>query len=163
MPEEEEFELVPISPLRRLERRLEKIEGNKENFDSTKFFDELVEIIRMNQQIVDELARANDALRIEISKLPGKLDEVADNMNELISYIKAAAGPSGSDSAGVSGSNMEPLLKKMDQLIEGNKKIVESNEMMMSTMDQMSTKLKRSPPRSLHPSRMLPPLKKKKF
>ncbi len=161
MPEEEEFELIPISPIRRLERRLELLEGGKENFDSSKFFSELVEIIRMNQQIVDELARANDALRIEISKLPGKLDEMICNLDELISYIKAAAGPAGNDSSTSSGSNLDPLLNKMDQLIEGNKKIVESNETMMSTMDQLTTKLKREnlPPRT--PMRKLPPFKKR--
>ena len=161
MPEEEEFELIPISPIRRLERRLELLEGGKENFDSSKFFSELVEIIRMNQQIVDELARANDALRIEISKLPGKLDEMICNLDELISYIKAAAGPAGNDSSAGSGSNLDPLLNKMDQLIEGNKKIVESNETMMSTMDQLTTKLKREnlPPRTS--MRKLPPFKKR--
>ncbi len=161
MPEEEEeFELVPISPIRRLEKRLEKMERGKGNFDSTKFFSEVVEIIRMNQQIVDELAKANDALRIEISKLPGKMDELIGNLNELISYIKAAAGTTEGESTVGAGANMGPLLKKMDQLIEGNKKIVESNESVMATIDQLSTKLKRPQPLIRPGMRRLPSLRK---
>ncbi len=147
MSEEEEYELVPLSPIRRLEKRLERIEkGKSSNVDSSKFFSEIVEIIRMNQQIVDELAKANDALRIEISRLPGKMDELIGNIDELVSYIKAAAGTGES----ASGESMDPLLKKMDKLIEGNKKIVESNESVISTVEQLSGKLKRPP----YPSRL---------
>jgi hypothetical protein len=140
MPEDDEFELIPMSPLRRLERRLEKMEGTK-GVDVKEFFNQLVEIVRMNQQLVDELAKANDALRIELSKLPGRLDELIGNLNELIAFIKAA-GAESPGSAGV-GGNLEPLLGKMDALIDGNKKIVESNEAMMSSLDQLSMKLKK--------------------
>lgn len=159
MPEDEEFELIPISPLRRLERRLEKMESTK-GVDVKEFFNQLVEIVRMNQQIVDELAKANDALRIEISKLPGKLDELINDLNELISFIKASAGAEAAEVA--AGGNLEPLLKKMDALIEGNKKIVESNEAMMSSMEQLSTKL-RKPTLGVRsfPTQRLPPLRKK--
>ena len=162
MPEEEEFELIPISPLRRLERRLEKMESTK-GVDVKEFFNQLVEIVRMNQQLVDELAKANDAMRIEISKLPGRLDDLINNLNELISFIKAAGAESTAEAAALSG-NLDPLLKKMDALIEGNKKIVESNESVMTSLDQLSLKFKKGLP--LGPSRMvgrpaLPPIRKK--
>jgi predicted nuclease with TOPRIM domain len=145
MPEEEEFELIPMSPLRRLEKRLEKIEGTKD-FDAPKFFSELVEIVRMNQELVDELAKANDALRIELSRLPGKIEELVNSVNELVSFVKAAGTGGDAVSTVVAEPVLEPLLKKMDELVEGNKKIVESNESMMSTMEQFSTKLRRPAP-----------------
>jgi len=161
--EEEEFELVPISPIRRLERRLARIEqgkgGGGGGFDSSKFFSELVEIVRMNQQIVDELAKANDAMRIEISRLPGKMDELINNLSELISYIKASAGAAEAEAHAGGGANMEPLLKKMDQLIDANKKIVESNESMMSSMEQLSSKMRK--PSAMRPLKRLPPLRKR--
>lgn len=156
MPDEEEFELIPISPLRRLERRLEKMEGTK-GVDVKEFFNQLVEIVRMNQQLVDELAKSSDALRIEISRLPGKLDDLINNLNELISFIKASAGAEAAEAT--PGSNLEPLLKKMDALIEGNKKIVDINESMMSSMDQLSTKIKK--PGMGRGFSRLPPLRKK--
>lgn len=163
MPEEEEeFELVPISPLRRLEKRLDKIESTK-GVDVKDFFSQLVEIVRMNQQLVDELAKANDALRIELSKLPGKLDDLIGNLNELISFIKASAGSEAAEAA-AAGADLKPLLKKMDSLIDLNKKIVNSNETMMATMDQLTMKMKRRlPPPSMRKRTLppLPPLKKK--
>ena len=73
--EEIDYELIPMSPVRRLEKRLNRIEKSP-GVDSSFFFREVLEIIRMNQQIVDELAKSNDSLRIELAKLPGKLDEV---------------------------------------------------------------------------------------
>ena len=154
MPQEEdEFELIPVSPLRRLEKRLEKMETTgKSGPDSSKFFSELVEIVRMNQELVDELAKANDALRIELSKLPGRLDELITSVNELVSFVKAAAnseGPIGQ--SGAAGASMEPMLKKMDELIEANKKIVESNESVMESVEQLNTKMRRPmlPPQQL--------------
>jgi hypothetical protein len=128
-----------MSPLRRLEKRLERIESTK-GIDVKSFFSQLVEIVKMNQQLVDELAKANDALRIEIARLPAKLDELIGNMNEIIAFIKAAAGTEAGESA--AGTDLQPMLSKMDNLIELNKKIVESNETMMAAMDRM-TKIRR--------------------
>lgn len=157
MPQEEdEFELIPVSPLRRLEKRLERMETTgKGNVDTGKFFSELVEIVRMNQEIVDELAKANDALRIEISKLPGRLDDLITSVNELVSFIKASAGAEGPGGQ-PAGAGMEPLLKKMDQLIDANKKIVESNEAVMGSVDQLNAKMKR-PQMQLRPMQRFQP------
>jgi hypothetical protein len=164
--EEEEFELIPVSPLRRLEKRLERMEkgdagGN--NVNMQKFFSELVEIVRMNQELVDELAKANDSLRIEISKLPGRMDELIGNLNELLSFIKAAgvAGPGmEADTSSKPGMDLEPLLKKMDQLIEGNKKIVETNDSMMSNIEMLSNRMKRPGMAPMPGGQRLPPLRK---
>ncbi len=154
MPSEEEFELIPISPMRRLERRLEKMESTK-GVDVKEFFGQLVDIVRMNQQLVDELAKANDSLRIEISKLPGKLDELINDLNELLAFIKASAG---AEAGEASSNNLDPLLKKMDALIEGNKKIVESNELVMETIDSMSKV--RKPPVKPYMASRLPPMRR---
>lgn len=151
MSEEEEFELVPMTPLRRLEKRLERMESTK-GIDVRSFFSQLVEIVKMNQQLVDELAKANDALRIEIARLPAKMDELIDNMNEIISFIKASAG---GEMAEAAAADLDPLLKKMDSLIEVNKKIVDSNETMMAAMEKFTKIRKRQ---TLPPMRRGPPL-----
>ncbi len=142
MVENEEFELVPMSPIRRLEKRLERLEGAP-GVDAREFFKELVSIVRMNQQLVDELAKANDALRIEISKLPGRLDKLISNIDELISFIKASAAE---EVGGISGEALKPLLEKMDKLIEGNKKLVENNEAMVASLEELGKRLRRPTP-----------------
>jgi len=143
----EEFELIPVSPIRRLERRIDQLESG--GVDPKSFLREIIDIIKMNQQLVDELAKANDALRIEISKLPSRLEDVTNNLNELISYIKASVAEEGAP-----GPSFKPLVDKMDKLIEANTKIVESNQSMLSVLEDIGSKLKRRP---LMPIRKLPP------
>lgn len=138
--QQEEFELIPMSPLRRLEKRIDHLESSP-GVDTRDFLREIIDIVRMNQQIVDELAKANDALRIEISKLPSKIEDLVNSLNEMLSYIKASV----TEETGVPSPNLKPLAEKLDQLIEGNKKIVESNQSILSALDMIGRKLIRPP------------------
>jgi pyruvate formate-lyase activating enzyme-like uncharacterized protein len=136
----DEYELVPMSPLRRLEKRIDLLEQSG-TMDGKEFYREMVDIIRMNQQIVDELAKANDALRIEISKLPSRMEELVSNMKELISFIKAAA------SAETTTTTVtEPMNKKLEELIDTNKKIVENNQAVLGVLEDLGKKLTRPAP-----------------
>lgn len=144
---EDDYELIPMSPIRRLEKRLERIE-NLSIPESGTVFKDVLEIVRMNQLIVDELAKSNDALRIEISKLPAKIDELVMNLKELINFIKAAGHQ---EEREISKEAMAPLLAKLDELVKTNKEASEKNDAMLELLDTMSKRLK--PPR---PPVMLP-------
>jgi uncharacterized coiled-coil protein SlyX len=148
----EEFELIPVSPIRKLEKRLEQLEIQSKTFDSREFYKDLVEIMRMNQQLVDELAKANDALKIEIARLPAKLEELISKLDELISFIKATS----IEEPTKPPEELTPLVSKLDQLVETNRKIVENNESVLALLDDISKKLRRPP---LQPMRrpILPP------
>jgi hypothetical protein len=141
--EQEEYELIPISPLRRLEKRIEEVESSSKSSDTGEIFKEVIDIVRMNQQIVDELAKANDALRIEISKLPSKIDDLVNNLNELISFIKASAIE---EVAPYAGESVKPLADKMDALIETNRKAAENNQAVVSALEEIDKKLRRQSP-----------------
>lgn len=148
MIEKEEFELIPLSPLRRLEKRIDQLESSP-GTSTKEFFSDLVDIIKMNQQLVDQLAKADDALRIEISKLPSKIDNLVENLNELISFIKTSA----TEEAVSPATSMKPLGDKLDKLVEANKKLLESNQEMLSVLETMGERLKRP---SFPPPRLLP-------
>jgi len=151
MPEkEEEYELMPLSPLRKLEKRVSQLESSS-GVDVKEFFHELVDIVKMNQQLVDELVKANDALRVELSRLPGRIEEMTKNLSELISFIKAAATE---EIAPVGTESLKPLTEKIDKMVEFNKKLVESNEAVTSLLESIERKL-----RPVMPVRkpMLPP------
>ncbi|TAL47360.1 hypothetical protein EPN87_03060 [archaeon] len=135
--QDEEVEIIPVSPLRRLEKRMEHIEST--SFDSKEFYRELVDIIRLNQQLVDELAKSNDALRIELSRIPSRLDDLTSRLSELLSFIKASASEEGS-----AGSPM--LEQKLDQLVETNKKILETNQSVVSALEDVEKKMRRPAP-----------------
>src|SRR3989338_10061844 len=89
MNEDEEYEIVPVSPLRQLEKRMDKIETFSAN-DPKSILKDIVDIIRMNQTIVDELVRSNDSLKLELSKLPAKIDEMTSQLKELVMFIKSS-------------------------------------------------------------------------
>lgn len=135
----DEYEIVSMSPIRRLEKRVEQIESSP-SVDNKDFFKDLVDIIRLNQQIVDEMAKANDSLRLEISRIPSRLEQLTNALEELLSYIKAAAVE---EATTPSPSSLQPLLAKFDELIASNKKIAEMNESVMSTVSDLDRKLKK--------------------
>lgn len=136
---EEDFELIPVSPLRRLEKRIEKLETFSGD-DPKSIMKDVIEIIRMNQQIVDELARSNDALRIELSKLPARIEELTSQMKELIMFIKSAGEE---EITTVNQESMKPLIEKLDELVKTNKTIGEKNEAMLSLLDEIGKRVKK--------------------
>jgi|YelNatPaOPRAMG01_1025707.scaffolds.fasta_scaffold05598_11 chromosome segregation ATPase len=141
MPEEkkEEYEIIPISPLRRLEKRIEQLEAMSPAVDVKEIFREVVDVLRMNQQLVTEISKSNDALRLEISKLTINLEDLTARLNELLSYIKAAATEEGFQPE----DTTKGLKEKMNELIEANKKIAQSNEEMISILEEIEKKLSR--------------------
>ena len=77
--EEEEYEIVPLGPVRRLEKRLERIE--KIRGDET--IKDLIELVRTNQHVIDEIVKVNSdvvskmsELSIAVNKLTGKVDNL---------------------------------------------------------------------------------------
>jgi len=147
----DEYELVPMSPLRRMEKRIDLLEQSGSMGDK-EFYREIVDIIRMNQQIVDELAKANDALRIEISKLPVRMEELVSNMKELISFIKASVIE---ETTGTSA--YAPANKKLEELLETNKKIIENNQAVLGVLEDLGKKLTRPPVSPVFMRKPMPP------
>lgn len=134
----EEFELIPVSPLRKMEKRLEDLEHSKA-YNTEDFYKEMVDIIRMNQQLVNEIAKANDALKLELARLPPKLEELISKLDEIVSFIKSSAIEETTSSA----LDLTPLTNKLDQLIETNKKIITGNETISFALDDIGKKMKR--------------------
>jgi uncharacterized coiled-coil DUF342 family protein len=94
----------------------------------------------MNQQIVDELAKSNDALRIEISKLPAKLEELITNLNEVISFIRSSGME---EASGISPEMMKPVVDRLDELVKENKTLSEKNDSIIGVLDEISRRLRR--------------------
>jgi len=140
-----EYELIPVSPLRKMEKRIDELETSK-GVNMTEFYREMVDIIKMNQQLVDELAIANDALRIELSRLPSKIEDLISRLDEVISFIKASATEEMPMTA-----DMKPLGEKLNQIAETNKKVAESNQAVLELLDEIAKKISRP---------VMPPLKR---
>ncbi len=151
--QEHEYELIPISPIRKLEKRMAQLESGS-GVDTREFYREMADIIRMNQQLVDELAKANDSLRIELSKLPSKLEDLINRLDELISFIKASAAE---EATTTQQAGLQPLTEKMDQLIDATKKVYESNQSVITVLGEMDKKMKKPLPPPARRPPLFPP------
>jgi len=140
---EEEYELIPMSPVRRLEKRIDKIESSTGSHEVIR---EIIDIVRMNQQMVDELAKSNDALRIELAKLPAKIDELVTYMKEIVSFIKSSGEE---ENVGITKEAMKPLVEKFDEIAKSSRALSEKNDSMLELLDDISKKLKRPTVRPL--------------
>ncbi len=129
-----DYEIVSKTPLKRLEDKLSILE-RKLDEETKEFYKELVSVIRLNQEIVDELAKSNDALRLEIARLVPQIENLIKNIQELIEYIKAAASEEGEIS--------QEGESKLDKVLETNKKLLEANRTIISLLQSIEKSLRR--------------------
>ncbi len=133
-----------ISELKRRVKELEELTKN----EYKEVYREIVSIIRINQEIVSELVKANDALRIEISRLPSKIEELVERLDELLSLIKTASEQE---------IQTVPIEKRIDELVRINKRIEDVNQLLLDSIEKLNKTLK-----ALAPTRTTKPLIEKK-
>ena len=134
----EEYEIVPISPLRRLEKRIERLEETLSKRSGREFVKEIVDIIKMNQLIVDELVRSNESLKMEISKIPGRLDTLISQLNELLNYVKMSV-----TEEVFSPEALKPLTQKMEKIAENIKELTEINKTLLEAMEKIEKRMEK--------------------
>ena len=83
--EEEEYELVPVGPLRRIEKRMEKIEKGGTNNEMVK---ELIDVVRTNQKIIDEVVKINSEMINKVSDLNAKVSELTEKMSDFLERVE---------------------------------------------------------------------------
>ena len=146
-----DFESDPLSPIRRLERRIDRLEETRnprvdnpnrtENSNSTReFLHDITSIIKLNQDSIDNLIQSTNALKSELAKLPSELEEVTKNINELLNYIKE--GAQNSENLQISSDVLSPLTGKLDELIQTNKKMIENDENVSRLLESIERKFR---------------------
>lgn len=119
----DDYEVVPVGPIRRLEERIRKMERGKEGFVYESFVREILELIQSNQKLVDEIVKANDSLRDELAKIPGKIDELLQTWREFINILKEVGGAE---------ANSASMNEQFNKLIEQNREMLDSMKSMKS-------------------------------
>jgi len=138
---EEEYEIIPTSPLRRLEKRLEKLESGTYSAEVNKLIEEVLELIKTNQRIIDDIIKANTELINEISKVPAKIDDLILEIREFIKLLKTSAEEE--EVSEISKEAMKPMVEKLTELIEQSKKNFETQQAVLTTLGVMEKRLKR--------------------
>jgi methyl-accepting chemotaxis protein len=137
------YEVIPIAPIRRLEKRLEELERAGTIPQLQQLITQIIELIKGNQRIVAEIIRANAELRDELSKLPPRIEEMTEAMREFIRLIKAAGEV---EVAAPAPEVMRPLQESMQKLLEETRKLVEGNAAILEAIDRLSKKIKAGTP-----------------
>ena len=86
--EDEEFELVPLHPVKKLEKRIEKLERERAGGEMIK---ELVEIVKINQEVVDDIVKINSELVNKITNLSDSVNSLAKKLDDFLNRIEVVS------------------------------------------------------------------------
>lgn len=137
------YEIIPVTPLKRLEKRMDVIESSGAVPQLQSLINQIIELIRSNQKIVNDVIQANSELRNELAKMPAKIDELTGLMKNFITLIEAA----GKEEISTPGPElMKPVTEELKKMVEQNQKILETNQAMIDKLDVMGRKMKRGTP-----------------
>ena len=85
---EEEYELIPLSPIRKLEKRLDKVEKGGTGGDMMK---ELVDVGKTNQAIVEDIVKVNSEMMSKVSELSNNVTQLTSRLNEFMNKIEVVS------------------------------------------------------------------------
>jgi uncharacterized phage infection (PIP) family protein YhgE len=139
------YEIIPVTPIRKLEERMEKIESSGSTPQLQNLINQIIELIRNNQKIVNDVIQANNDLRNELSKLPSKMDELIDTINGFLELVEAAGKEEVNVTPQPVQSNAEafkPIIDELKKISDQNQKLVESNQVVLDELNKMDRKLK---------------------
>lgn len=141
--ETESYEIIPVTPLKKLEQRMEKVEQAGTMPQLQSLINQIIELIRSNQKIVNDVIQANSELRNEMSKLPSKIDELTSTMKSFIALVEAAGKE---EASSPSAESLKPLTEYLQKMVEQNQKILEGNQSMVDQLDTIGRKLRGGTP-----------------
>lgn len=152
MPEDEyevtetskdDYEVIPVTPIRRLEKKMEELEHAGSIPQLQSLVTQVVELIRTNQKIVDDIIHVNNELRNELSKLPPKIDDLTATMKNFISLVEAA----GREEITTPGPEaFKPLTEQLQRIADQNQKLIENNQAILEELDNINKKLRTGTP-----------------
>lgn len=144
---EEEYELIPMGPIRKLERRIDEIETEKSSSNYESLIRDIFDIIKANQKVVNDVVQNTNELRDSVDKLTGRMDQTIDNMNGFMELLKEASETSlEEDVSQTIGTNIvEPLSEDMEDISEKLEKmsdnLQQSNDRMLKGLNQIHKRM----------------------
>ncbi|MBS3053024.1 MAG: hypothetical protein J4469_00830 [Candidatus Aenigmarchaeota archaeon] len=109
--DEEEYELVPLSPIRRLERKMEVVEKRTISHETIR---EVLEIIKSNQELVEDIVKVNSEMISRVSDLAENVNMLIVKVNDFVSRIEIAASEESGKQTEIP-ENTSDADKKMDE------------------------------------------------
>ncbi len=134
--DKDNYRMVPLAPIRRLEGRVKGLEQAGSIPQLQGLVNQIIELVKTNQKIINEVIRANLELRSELAKLPLKIDQLIDEMRDLVGLIEHAGKE---EIRGPTSETMKPIVEQFAAMTEQNKAILEA-------LDNLNRKVKSGTP-----------------
>lgn len=91
MADPDTYELVPVTPIRRLEKEIERLKKDRTDRPTGDLMNQVIDILKMNQKIVDDMTRMHGDLISQLYKTNDKLNKLGDSVAELVVVLTGAA------------------------------------------------------------------------
>ncbi len=135
--------MVPVTPIRRLEKRMEAMEMTKSANNLEKFIEKVMDMVELNQKIIEDIVRSNQAMREDMSILVGKLDTLQTKVGGFVEIIQNAAESDVAQTAAeTTGETLKPLVTQMESM---NKQSQDLSNRMVQSLENIEKLLQRRP------------------
>lgn len=124
MPQEE-YELVPLDPIRSLEKKVERLEAS---LTGKSVSQEYLDLVRTNQQVVDDLVRMNTEVISKLLQLSDSINGLVGKLNDFMNKFEIAGGS-------------EENIEKMKALEEENKRLKDGYEELIEKMSKVEKRV----------------------
>lgn len=143
---DEEYEVIPLDPIRKLERRMNELEQESELSREESLIQDVVDIMKSNQQMVNNMVESTNNLRTSVEELTHKMDNVVDNMNEFMELLEEASETSleRDINENISNSLVEPLTEQMEEIVKTNQQMLEGLSSVGEGISQLEKNMKQS-------------------
>ena len=145
--EDEDYEVVPVGPIRKLERRIDEIQEQSQEAQGSAHKDELIrdvlDIMKSNQKIVNDMTESTHELKNSVEDLTHKMDETIDNMNAFMDLLNEASemDMEGEIVGDMEGRIADAIGGKMDDVVQN---MHESNQQVIEQLDNLNDSIRKS-------------------
>jgi len=124
----EEFEVIPLAPVRRLEKELAELRKQVKTTDESSLFTQVVDILKTNQQIVDTMSSRQSELIQKIDQTHQRMDKLCNTLDELVDALIEAAEEE---------VKKEEKSEKLDQIADQNAALISSLNVLSKELGKM--------------------------
>lgn len=145
---DDDYEVVPLGPIRKLERRVEDLQEQQQTEQTggsanEELVRDILDIMKSNQKIVNDMTESTHELRNSVEDLTNKMDSVIDNMNSFMDLLQQA---SEMDMEGEIAGDLEQRVAdaigdKMDDMVS---EVSKSNQMIANNLEDLNTEMRKN-------------------
>lgn len=145
--DDDEYEIIPMGPVRKLEKRIKELESERESggTGNSSLVRDILDIMKANQKIVNDMVESTDQLHNSVDTLTTKMDTVIDNMNSFIELLEEASETSLEEdvSTNISQNLVTPIQQTMEDLHATNEKMLKGLAKIDDSIGKLDKRMKR--------------------